>query len=197
MATSIDIPLPAEPQPRRWTRDEYYQMAELGWFQDQRVELIDGDVVQMTPQKNAHAVALKLCEIALEAAFGDGYWVRMQLPLDLTSTSSPEPDLAVARGAPRDFAAHPSTALLVMEVSDTTLAFDRGRKALLYASAGIAEYWIVNLVDQRLEVFRLPTEIPPPRLKIRYGEPILLAPEQSIAPLAMPGSPIQVADLLP
>ena len=66
----------AEPTTRKWTRDEYYQMADMGLFQDQRVELIEGEIVETAPQKNLHAVAISLAQKVLERAFGDGYWVR-------------------------------------------------------------------------------------------------------------------------
>src|SRR5262245_27044206 len=140
----------AEPRTRRWTRDEYYQMADLCWFQDQRVELIDEEIIERSPQRNQHSVALLLVEEALRAAFGNGFWIRTQLPLHLASESEPEPDVAVVPGRAREYHEHPTTALLVVEVSDATLGFDSKRKASLYASAHIADYWIVNLADERL-----------------------------------------------
>src|SRR5947209_6068047 len=109
------------PTLRRWTRSEYYRLADLGLFRGQRVELIGGEIIQMPPQKNLHAIAIGLAEDALRAAFGPGHWVRPQLPLHLRPRSAPEPDLAVVLGSPRDYAGanHPRTALLVIAVSDT------------------------------------------------------------------------------
>src|SRR5439155_3890171 len=111
------------PRRRRWTRDEYYRLAEIGFFRDQRVELVDGEIVQMPPQKNFHVIGIDLVHQALQKAFGPGHWVRIQAPLHLRPNSAPEPDLAVVRGSSRDYAAtdHPTSALLVVEVSDTTL----------------------------------------------------------------------------
>ena len=112
------------------------------------MELIEGEVVDMPPQKNAHYTAILLAQRALERAFGPNYVVRVQGPLDLGERSQPEPDLAVVPGSPRDYRDHPKTASLVVEVSDSTLVFDRERKARLFAKAGIPEYWIINLVDE-------------------------------------------------
>src|SRR5688572_15390783 len=147
----------SEPQIHRWTRQEYYRMADAGLFHDRRVELIEGEVVDMPPQKNAHYTAILLVQRALEKAFGTNHTVRVQGPLDLGERSQPEPDLAVVPGSPRDYQDHPKTALLVVEVSDTTLAFDRERKAKLFAKAGIPEFWIINLVDRVVEVYRTPS----------------------------------------
>jgi Uma2 family endonuclease len=183
----------ADPQTRRWTRDEYYQIADLGFFQDQRVELIEGEIIEMAPQKDVHAGVTGLVQRALENAFDVGYWVRVQLPLHFTNISEPEPDIAVVQGGPRDYigTGHPRTALLVVEVSEATLRFDRGKKARLYAAAGIAEYWIVNLIDKCVEVHRFPggdayTDIKP----YKSGE--------SISPLnAAQGAAAAVLDILP
>lgn len=174
-------------------------MADLGMFQGQRVELIGGEVIQMPPQKNEHAIATGLAEEALEAAFGPAVWIRIQMPLHLQGFSAPEPDLAVVVGRPRDYVAtgHPTTALLIVEVSDTTLAYDRRFKASLYAAAGIADYWIVNLVDRQLEVYRNP--VPDRRQKYGsgYGDRTILDDDENATPLAAPGARVAVAELLP
>src|SRR5215469_10474796 len=91
----------SEPRLHRWTREQYYQMLDLGWFQDQRVELIDGEVIDMPPQKNFHALSIKLTDTVLNSTFGSSYWVRVQMTLDLSPLSSPDPDLAVVAGSPR------------------------------------------------------------------------------------------------
>src|SRR5919198_1146345 len=121
----------AAPRLRLWTREEYLKMVEAGVFKPgERVELIEGRNVAMSPQNSPHFTAVSLVEEALRTLFGAGYVVRVQGPLDLSPTSQPEPDIAVVRGTIRDYAgAHPTTALLVVEVSDSTLAFDRGEKA--------------------------------------------------------------------
>jgi Uma2 family endonuclease len=187
----------ADPTTRKWTREEYYQMGELGFFQDQRVELIEGEIIEMAPQKNVHAAVVSLCERAVSRAFGEGYWVRMQLPLYLTESSEPEPDISVAPGGPRDYIAtdHPRSALLVVEVSETTLRFDRKVKTRLYAAAGIEDYWVVNLIDRQVEVHRKPTT--DSSGQSGYEETRTFKSGESITPLAAPGASILVADLLP
>ena len=188
-----------KPHTRKWTRAEYYRMADLGWFDNQRVELIEGTVVQMPPQKNFHVIGIDLAEKAVQAAFGPQFWVRIQAPLHLGRRSAPEPDVAVVPGRSRDYATtgHPTTALLIVEVSETTLAYDRDRKASLYARAKIADYWIVNLVHSRLEVRRTPTPDPSERYGWRYQDVLILGPQDRIAPLAALRKRIRVADLLP
>jgi Uma2 family endonuclease len=122
----------------------------------------------------------------------------MQGPLDLRPHSEPEPDVAVVPGRRQDYAVrHPHIALLVVEVSDTSLAQDRGDKASLYAAAGITDYWIVNLVDGQLEVFRNPIADPSQRHGHRYADVIVLARSDRVTPLAFPSVSIPVADLLP
>lgn len=184
-------------QTRRWTRAEYERMAEAGLFQpDERVQLIEGEVVVMTPQKSPHSVAIGKTEDALRQSFGTGFWVRIQMPLVIDPDSEPEPDLAVVAGSHSAYLKeHPRSALLVVEVSDTTLSLDRERKARIYARAGIAEYWIVNLVDRTLEVYRDPLCTPsqPPR----YQTIQRLTAAERIAPLVKPDASVLVADLLP
>jgi Uma2 family endonuclease len=174
-------------------------MAEAGLFLDCRVELIEGEIVEMPPQKNFHAAAISLTQDALNAAFGPGHWVRVQMSLDLTPLSVPDPDLAVVPGSPRQVksAQNPTTALLIVEVSETTLRFDRGRKASLYARAGIADYWIVNLVDRQLEVRRNPVSDGNQPYGFRYADEMILSPADFVTPLGAPQARISVVDLLP
>src|SRR5262245_12061463 len=119
------------PRRRRWTRKEFYRLLDLGFFYDQRVELIGGEIIVMPSQKNFHALGIGLTEDALVAAFGSGFWVRVQASLDLSPSSVPDPDLAVVPGSKRSRKGdkdNPTTALLIVEVSDTTLRLDRRRK---------------------------------------------------------------------
>jgi Uma2 family endonuclease len=188
--------LPECPQPHRFTRAEYYQMADLGFFEGHRVELIEGEIVEMAAMKDLHAVMMGIVAHTLEQAFR-GCWVRSQLPLSFIKDNEPEPDFAVVAGSPRDHLGkgHPKTAMLVIEVADTTLRFDRGTKAALYARANIAEYWIVNLVDMCVEVHREPKV--DAIFGCRYMSITKLCPPATIMPLAKPDAPIAVADLLP
>jgi Uma2 family endonuclease len=189
----------AGPKRRLWTLKEYYRLYDLGFFHGQRVELIEGVIVQMPAQKNFHALSIKLTGDALELAFGPGYWVRIQASLDLSPLSVPDPDLAVVKGKPRDHKTpdSPTTALLLVEVSETTLRFDRTIKSSLYARSGIADYWIVNLVDQQLEVHRNPVPDSSQRFGFGYADVSVLTATDYVTPLAAPQARIAVADLLP
>jgi Uma2 family endonuclease len=177
---------------RRWTREEYEKLIAAGMFPPgERVELIDGEILQMTPQGSPHATAIQLMENALRTAFGPGFSVRQQLPLALDPRSEPEPDVAVVAGNPRDYRdRHPGGALLAAEISDTTLEYDRQRKGAVYARAGIQDYWIVNLDDRSVEVYRDPGQAAY-RSSHRYGE------GDHISPLAALKAKIAVADILP
>lgn len=145
---------------RRFRVEEYYRMAEAGVFaEDERVELLEGEVHAMTPQHARHMRVIdRLNMLLVQAVAGEGLSVRVQGPLTLNEQSEPEPDLAVLRTQDVDAARerHPSFALLVVEVAESSLSKDRGLKARLYARAGIPEYWIVNLRQQTVEVYTEP-----------------------------------------
>ncbi|MFO0928031.1 MAG: Uma2 family endonuclease [Gemmataceae bacterium] len=144
-------------RPRRFSKAEYYRLGELGFFRGQRVELIEGRLMVSSPQNPAHGSAVCRVGYALQQAFGTGYLVRTQLPLDLGQATEPEPDVAVVVGPFSLYdQAHPTAAMLVVEVSDATLNYDRRQKGSLYARGGVTDYWIVNLPDRRLEVYRQP-----------------------------------------
>jgi Uma2 family endonuclease len=184
-------------RPRRWTKEEYYRLGELGFFHGQRVELIEGIIMVLSPQGPTHWSATERVRARLERAFGPGFLVRLQGPIDLGAPSEPEPDIAVVVGSVEDYTdAHPTTALLIVEVSDSSLSYDRNRKASLYARAGIRDYWIVNLVDRQLEVYRDPVPDPAHHYGHRYGSRTDLVPPATIAPLALPSQALPVADLI-
>jgi Uma2 family endonuclease len=178
--------------PHRWSRTEYERMAEAGVFEpDERLELIDGEVWQMPPQSTRHFTAIRLVERALSRVFANGFDVRTQGPLAIDGHSEPEPDIAVVEGSARDYAtAHPRTAVLVVEVADTSLGFDRIAKKRLYARNGIPEYWILNLGAECLEVYRDPADED-------YLAQQTIGRTEVIAPRAAVQFEIAVADLLP
>ncbi|MEJ5385627.1 MAG: Uma2 family endonuclease [Fimbriimonadales bacterium] len=185
---------------RRFTRAELERMYDAGVLNpDEKIELINGELIaKELPMKSAHATAISLCEEALRQAFGKGYVVRGQLPLALSERDLPLPDVAVVEGSIRDFAhAHPTRALLVVEVSETTLRLDRHTKASLYAWAGIPEYWIVNLVEGALEVFREPAPMRGQPYGYGYRQQAVYRAGETICPVAKPEVPIAVTDLLP
>jgi Uma2 family endonuclease len=124
--------------------------------------------------------------------------VRAQLPVALDDESEPEPDVSVVPGDPRDYRdAHPARPVLIVEVALSRLRFDREHKGSLYARARVADYWIVNIPDRRLEVYREPAPDGAARFGWRYGHAAALGPDERVAPLALPGAAVTVAELLP
>ncbi len=144
---------PEKPRPLR--RGEYEAMVELGLFEDERLELIEGVIVTMSPQGSRHAAAVRKLNHYLTLALAGRAFVQVQSPLALDEYSEPEPDLAVVPIADYDREL-PKTALLIIEVADSSRQKDRLVKSRLYASAGIPEYWIVDLENDLVEVFRAP-----------------------------------------
>lgn len=141
---------------------------------------------------------MSLANQALRAAFPAGFDIRVQLPMAIGDDSEPEPDVCVVPGSARDYeGGHPGTAALVLEVADTTLSMDRGVKASLYASAGIPDYWVLNLRDRVLEVFRDPEPDAVAPFGFRYRAMGRLNQDALVTPLQAAGRAIAVADLLP
>lgn len=185
---------PEAPDIRRWSHEEYYRLGEMGFFDEERVELLDGRIWKLPPQKTPHFTAVRRTTETLEELFGSGYEVRPQGPLRLPNGNEPEPDVLVVPGTSSDYLeSHPivTDSFLLVEVSDSTLAKDRGTKLIDYARAGIEEYWIVNLVHRQLEVYRQPT---PEGIYMDFRNYQL---GDSVAPLNALGKTVAVADLLP
>jgi Uma2 family endonuclease len=147
-------------QVRPITIDDYHRMMETGIIREgERVELISGQIFNMAAKGTRHTVATTRLLRELLVLIGQRVIVRCQEPMMMPDNSEPEPDIALARWRDDEYLeSHPAPAdiILVIEVADSTLGFDRQTKAPLYAAAGISEYWIVNLVDDRLEVYSQP-----------------------------------------
>lgn len=141
----------------RFTPEQFYQLYEAGLLDpDKRYELIEGEIYEMTVGPEHGFGVDKLQELFLEARKPGEYYFRVQGAL-LLGDSQPAPDIAVIPGTPDDYQQqHPTTALLVVEIADSSLRHDRGPKLKLYAEHNIPEYWIVNLQDRVLEVYREP-----------------------------------------
>jgi Uma2 family endonuclease len=182
----------AEIEQHHWTRKEYERMVAKGLFgPEAKVELVEGVVYDMMAHGSVHAAGVRLVEKALQKIFSSGFDVRGQMPLALSRDSEPEPDVAVVEGGARDYVrSHPTTAVLVVEVSDQSLGHDRKRKLPLYARSGIPEAWILNLRERTLEVYREPSDG-------LYRSRTALVDEDTVSPLARPEAVISVADLLP
>jgi Uma2 family endonuclease len=192
MASEQHAPVTIGGPTRAFSRRDYDNMIRAGIIgEDERLELIGGRILLMSPEGPLHAGAIELCAEVLGWMFDTDYTVRVQHRLPVDPDGEPEPDLAVVRDGPRDlFADHSHDAALVVEVAESSLERDRGEKALLYARAGFADYWIVNLIDRRVEVHRDPTPD-------GYRSVVSLAAVDEIVPLAAPSSRLAVAALLP
>jgi Uma2 family endonuclease len=184
---------------RRFTRVEYERLIDLGIFQPgDPVELIGGQLMVAEPQGAAHYTAIVKTARALEAAFGPGWEVRTQGPIGLDDESEPEPDVAVVPGSPDDYSrAHPSRPVLTVEVAESSLGFDRHHKGSLYARAGLTDYWVLNLGDAVLEVYREPLADAAAPFGWRYARTDVLDASAGVTPLAAPGARLAVSSLLP
>lgn len=177
-----------------FTVEDYFTLVERGLLApDDPVELLEGVVVEKSPQSAGHASGISLVAEVLRLAFvatATEVIVRVQLPL-LLGISAPAPDIAVVAGRARDFfQAHPSSALMIVEVADSSLAQDRLSKQAISAAAGVPEFWILNLRGGVLEVYRSPES----RV---YRDHLTLKAADEVTPLAAPGATIAVAELLP
>jgi Uma2 family endonuclease len=183
---------------RQWTRVEYDRLVDLGVFDGEPLELVGGQLIVAEPHGAYHSSAISAVDYAVRAALPPGWLVRIQLPLSLDDESEPEPDLVVVPGRPGDYRQmHPDRPVLAIEVAESSLFFDRQSKGGLYARAGLQDYWIVNLVDQVVEVYRDPAADASAIYGWRYRSVTRLARPAVVVPLAFPASEIAVADLLP
>jgi Uma2 family endonuclease len=183
---------------RRWTRLEYDRLVDLGVFDGEPLELIGGQLIVAEPHGTYHASIISAVDYAVRAVLPPGWLVRIQLPVSLDDETEPEPDLVVVPGRPADYLqSHPERPVLAVEVAESSLSFDRAHKGSLYARAGVRDYWLVNLVDRVLEVYRDPGPDPEAIYGWRYRSITVLAPPAVVVPLAFPSSQIVVAELLP
>jgi Uma2 family endonuclease len=184
--------------PRHWTRKEYDRVGQLGIFDGEPLELIGGELVVAEPKGPYHSGGVGQVADVVRAALPPGWIVRCQDAIALDDESEPEPDVAVVPGAHTDYLAdHPQRPALVIEVADSSLGFDRRQKGSLYARGGIEDYWIVNLVDRVLEVYRDPAPDPAAIYGWNYRSVGRVAPPATVTLLALPTVRLAVADLLP
>ncbi|MBW4473698.1 MAG: Uma2 family endonuclease [Stenomitos rutilans HA7619-LM2] len=178
---------------RRLSVHDYYRMAESGIFQsDERVELLEGQIIQMAAKGTAHRAAVTRIQRLFDQRLGDRVLICLQDPVQLNDYSEPEPDIAILVPDPLDYEEHHPTAsevYLLIEVSDATLKFDREVKAPPYARAGIAEYWVLDVNARKLHVYRVPSAD-------GYQSEAILSEALTIAPLAFPECVITVGEML-
>ena len=173
-------------------------MGDLGWFEGRRPFLLDGVIWEQGPMDTPHATGLTLIDAAVRRVFVSGHAFRVQMPFHVDEFNDPFPDLAVVPGEPRDYAAiHPTRAALIVEVSDTTLKTDTTLKAERYATAGVADYWVLDVTNRKLLVFRDPAPLPMGLGATAYRTQPTLNPTDRVSPLAAAHTSILVADLLP
>lgn len=184
-------------RPIEWSAELFYKLDGTGLFGDTRIELIEGEVYEMSPIGPRHAVTTIKVTDTLRRVFAIGYLVSPQNPVKLSISSVPQPDVCVLRGTYADFLdTLPETAVLMIEVADSTLASDRKDKASLYARYEIQEFWIVNVADNELEIYRQPRRDAEAKYGFSYGFRQILGREDAVTPLEAPDVSIPVADLL-
>jgi Uma2 family endonuclease len=181
-------------QLRLWTVEEYHKMAEVGIFDpEERVELLEGKIIWMIAKGTAHRSAVGRTDRLLQNRLKNLALICVQDPVKLNERSEPEPDIAVVKVDPLDYADHhptPTEVYLIIEVADSSLKLDCETKAKAYSQAGIADYWVLDVVTRQLHVFREPT----PQ---GYQSKVILAEDAAITPLAFPDLPIMVLEMLP
>lgn len=185
---------------RRLDLDEYHRLIEIGFFgEDERVELIEGVLHRMSPKGPSHAGVLSRMLRLFITELGERAEVRAQDPItDPHSVSEPEPDLVLAVPRGDNYVSRhpqPQEVLLVIEVADSSLAADRGIRKQVYAAAGIEDYWIVNLVDGQVEVYREPKLLADSTAT--YQQQTIHKADDIVALLHFPDCEVDVAALLP
>jgi Uma2 family endonuclease len=186
-------PVPTDPPRKRWTRAECATLESSGLWNQQRLELVRGELISKAGKKRPHVNALVTVQAWLVRTFGE-YFVNLNAPIDVApedrATNEPEPDLIVLAKPSREFRdANPGPVdlRLVVEISGSTLGFDLTTKAELYARAGVVEYWVVDVAAQRLIVHRDPREG-------LYASITAYSEEETVTPLASSGREFRVAD---
>ncbi|MEO1211201.1 MAG: Uma2 family endonuclease [Cyanobacteria bacterium J06638_20] len=179
---------------RLWTVDEYYQMAKTGLIKPgEQVELLEGQIMQMTPQGPLHAATTDYAADLLRESLADKALVRVEKPLQISDRSEPQPDIAVVHVHPYRYAdGHPSPdqVYLLIEVSDSSLDYDCDTKAKLYAQAGIDDYWVLDAKNRQLHVFRDPNQG-------TYQHYFAIDENAYISPLAFSDVQVDVKEMLP
>jgi Uma2 family endonuclease len=179
---------------RLWTVEEYHQMAQAGIFHpEERVELIAGQIIRMSAKGTAHTAAVRRTAKVLRNLLFNQAEVYTQDPIQLNDFSEPEPDVAVVRINPLDYADHhptPSEVYLIIEVADSSFKYDRETKGKAYAQSGIADYWVLDVNDRKLHVLREPTPE-------GYQSEVILSEDASVSPLRFAELEIALQDILP
>jgi len=184
--------------PRRWTLTEYQNLAKAGFLDGLRTILIDGEILVVPNPGTHHDTALSLIFAFLQPLCPTGHYLRNQQSFNVGTANDPAPDLALVPGVIRDYTNQaPTIALIIVEVADTSLALDTTTKAELYATAGVPEYWVIDLEHRQLIVFRDPQPLPKGLGATAYKTHLTFAPTDRVTPLSAPQASILVSELLP
>jgi Uma2 family endonuclease len=179
---------------KRWTVQDYHRLSELGILDpNEPTELIAGQITLMAAKGTSHVTSLYLLANALRDRVGSTALIRTQDPIQLDDFSEPEPDLAIVRGTVLDYAQRhprPSDIYLVVEVADSTLKHDCETKDKIYAQAGITDYWVLDVKNRRLHIFRVPTPT-------GYTSHLILSEPNQAGPLAFPSILLSLTSILP
>ena len=186
-------------QAKRFTLEEYHRLTEIGFFhEDDRIELIKGEIIEMAAKGTAHETCISKLLRELVRLLGDAATLRCQSPIVLANKSEPEPDFAIVQNRTDDYlSAHPSPGdvLLVMEVADSSIDYDKNVKIPLYAEAGISDYWIFNLFNNQLEACSEPYQ--DNKGKFGYKNRRILLPNQVIALPCFPDLSLDLSRVFP
>ncbi|MDJ0688644.1 MAG: Uma2 family endonuclease [Xenococcaceae cyanobacterium MO_188.B32] len=184
---------------RKFSIDEYHKLVDLGFFtENDRIELIRGEIIDMAPKRTPHSVCNSLVFGELYRLLYNLANVRGQEPIILPLNSEPEPDVVIAKKKADNYlSAHPTVEdiILVIEISDSTLQYDRETKLSLYAEVGINNYWIFNLVDNRLEVYSQP--FADPQGKSDYRTKNIFLPNEKIVVPSFDKMTLELASVFP
>jgi Uma2 family endonuclease len=193
IAEPVETMVEVELNRRRFTVAEYLRMVEVGLLRkDDSVELMWGEIIEMSPINVPHALCVNRLNTLLSAKLAGRAIISVQNPIQLDEYSLPQPDIALWKlpsDEYRDRLAGPSEVLLVIEVADSSLRHDRRAKTRLYGAAGIADYWIVNLSERRIEVYSEP-------LPDGYRTTTRYAPRETLSPSAFPDVALDVDEVL-
>jgi Uma2 family endonuclease len=184
-------------QPYRWSIDEYRELDKTGLFHDKKTMLLHGEVFVMGLPSGPHDMALNLTQDYLRSIIPAGHHIRNQQGFDIGTDNDPGPDLAVVPGSIRDYPAAPTSAILIVEIANTSLVTDTTTKVELYALAHVPEYWVIDVVNRELQVFRDPVAKPLGRGANAYRNTQTLGENESVSPLFAPTTTVKVSDLLP
>ncbi|MDY6937129.1 MAG: Uma2 family endonuclease [Cyanobacteriota bacterium] len=189
---------------KKFTIAEYHHLIEIGFFHEEdRLELIRGEIIQMVSKRTAHVFCCQKLLKNLVLLMADEAILHCQDPITLPNNSEPEPDFTIARNCKDDYLSHhpyPEDIIFVIEIADSSLDYDRQVKLPLYAEAGIPEYWIFNLFDRQLEIYRQPYQKQTPQTQsgsFDYRQRHIFLPDSTVTLPGFDDRHLDLSDLFP